>query len=549
MKKKTNKMIVVFLMMGMVLSPGHVSIPANAASGVSLASQSTSVKEGQSRKVKIKANGYIIKKVIAKSKNKTIALASASKSSVEILGQEIGSTKVIVTIKASKNGKTRVFKKNISVSVKSGASKGKVLNIYTWNEEFMERFREYYSGYDDDTYKIGDVAVRFIMNVNEGSNYQDRLDEALDRQNSASAFNKVDMFMAESDYVNKYISADEDVAIPVSELGITSDDMSQMFDYTKQAATDENGVLRGLSWQAYPSGMIYRRSLAKKYFGTDDPDVIQDKVSNWDKFKEACETIKTESKGKDYMLATAFDLRKAFTSNDSTKIVNDGKLSLTTGLSRWADTMQEYINAGYIMYPKKELWSEDWSLQMNKNKGRVFAYFGPSWFIDFTMSAASGARWNGDGSYAHKDGKDSYGDWAVCKGPQSFDWGGTYLIAAKGTDNKELVGDIIREMTCDKEVLYRIATEKLDFVNNKTVCDWLSDEGRTCGLLSGQDMISVLKDAGDSISITNGTPYDQYGYQKAEQCIAEFLWGKHTKEEAIAKWKKQMKKMFPNLDV
>ena len=70
-----------------------------------------------------------------------------------------------------------------------------------------------------------------------------------------------------------------------------------MYDYTKQAATDEEGTLRGVSWQACAAGMIYRRSLAKEYFGTDDPDAIQEQVSDWDKFEAACKTIKEKSKG------------------------------------------------------------------------------------------------------------------------------------------------------------------------------------------------------------------------------------------------------------
>ena len=79
---------------------------------------------------------------------------------------------------------------------------GKVLNIYVWNTEFKERFEKYYPDYKDG--KIGDVTVKFTQNANEGSNYQDKLDDALKKQESADADDKVDIFLCEMDYVNKY---------------------------------------------------------------------------------------------------------------------------------------------------------------------------------------------------------------------------------------------------------------------------------------------------------------------------------------------------------
>lgn len=101
---------------------------------------------------------------------------------------------------------------------------GKVLNIYVWNDEFSSRFEKYYPDYDKSTKSIGDVKVNFIQNANEGNNYQDKLDAALKAQDSASADDKVDMFLCEMDYVNKYTNTDK--ALDVKALGLTDEDMS-----------------------------------------------------------------------------------------------------------------------------------------------------------------------------------------------------------------------------------------------------------------------------------------------------------------------------------
>jgi hypothetical protein len=39
------------------------------------------------------------------------------------------------------------------------------------------------------------------------------------------------------------------------------------------------------------------------------------------------------------------------------------------------------------------------------------------------------------------------GGWGAAQGPQGFFWGGTWICAAQGTDNANLVKDIMLKMT------------------------------------------------------------------------------------------------------
>ena len=96
-----------------------------------------------------------------------------------------------------------------------------------------------------------------MTNTNEGGVYQKKLDAALKKQDSASADDKIDMFLCEMDYVNKYTNTD--MALDIKSLGLTDDDLSQMYDYTKQAATKSDGTLRAVSWQGCPGGFFYRK--------------------------------------------------------------------------------------------------------------------------------------------------------------------------------------------------------------------------------------------------------------------------------------------------
>lgn len=417
---------------------------------------------------------------------------------------------------------------------------GKVLNIYVWNTEFSERFEKYYPDYDKSSKSIGDVKVNFIQNKNEGNNYQDKLDEALKKQDSAEADDKVDMFLCEMDYVNKYTNTD--FAVDVKSLGLTDEDMSQMYGYTKQAASDASGVLRGVSWQGCPGGFVYRRTYAKEIFGTDDPEKIQEEVADWDKFTAAAEKVKEKSKGKITMLSGFDDALRVYSNNVSKKWVSDDKkLQMDPAIETWIDQTKEYTDKGYNQ--KTSLWAKDWGAGMGKD-GNVFGYFMPAWGINFSMAENSGAKKNEDGSFTPGG---SYGDWAVVTGPQSFNWGGSFLCGAKGTDNAALVKDIMLKLCCDQEIMYNISKDTLDFVNNKAANDKLEADGVTGDFVGGQSLVSVLKDAADKIDCSNVSPYDQGCMENLMKAMKDYYNGKASKDDAIAKWKELTLKQYPAL--
>ena len=74
----------------------------------------------------------------------------------------------------------------------------------------------------------------------------------------------------------KYTKSD-DVLDVINEIGLTEADLSNQYQYTKDIASVD-GKLKAVSWQATPGLFAYRRSIAKKVLGTDDPEAVQEKV-------------------------------------------------------------------------------------------------------------------------------------------------------------------------------------------------------------------------------------------------------------------------------
>ena len=144
------------------------------------------------------------------------------------------------------------------------SEEGKVFNIYAWNEEFKGFFEKYY------TVPEG-VTVNWIITPSADGAYQDKLDEALLNQENASADDKVDLFLAEADYILKYTQSP--VTQDITALGVT--DFSNTYAYTVQAASDASGVVKGVSFQCCPAALIYRRSIAKDVLGTSTPEACK----------------------------------------------------------------------------------------------------------------------------------------------------------------------------------------------------------------------------------------------------------------------------------
>ena len=311
---------------------------------------------------------------------------------------------------------------------------GKVLNIRVWNEEFKSRMTDHYPGYkkvSDTEGKIGDVTVKWTITPSDDNAYQNALDEALKKQDSASADDKIDLFLVEADYALKYVDTDYTLDV-VNDLGVSKDALANQYKYTQDIVTNSKGALKGASWQACPAGMIYRRDIAKKVFKTDDPEKIQELFKDWDSFKAASKKLKDAG----YLTtASVNDTYRVFSNNVTSKWVENKKINVDENIKAWVDMSKEMVDNGETT--THELWGSDWSEGFMKS-GNVFAYFGPAWFIDFSMGYKDGVAL--DGSVV-KDG-----GWALTTGPQSFYWGGTWICGANGTDNKSLVKDIIEKI-------------------------------------------------------------------------------------------------------
>ena len=413
----------------------------------------------------------------------------------------------------------------------SADEQGKVFNIYCWNEEFKTRITDHYADYEEvdaTTGKIGDITVKWNITPSDDNAYQNNLDATLLKQADAAADDKIDMFLVEADYALKYV--DSDYTMPIKDLGITDDDLSKQYQYTKDVVTDSDGVLKGLSWQGCPGVLFYNRAAAKEVFGTDDPSEVQKYVKDWDTFNDTAATLKDAGYS---IMSTVNDSYRVYSNNVSSPWVVDGKINIDDNIMNWVDDSKELVDAGETN--TYELWSDDWSKGFYPD-GKVFCYFGPAWLVNFSMAADT------EGSIGYEGG------WGATEGPQGFFWGGTWICAAEGTDNADLIKDIMLTMTTDDTVMKEIVVDDDDFVNNQDVMNEMAeDTSYSSKILGGQNPIGIYCAGVENLDLSNLSAYDQGCNEEFQNAMKNYFEGSATKDEALDLFYKAVVEKYPEL--
>nr|WP_253940796.1 carbohydrate ABC transporter substrate-binding protein [Fundicoccus ignavus] len=418
------------------------------------------------------------------------------------------------------------------------AEEGKVINIYSWNTEFRDRVVAVYSKVEstsDDgtitTLKDG-TEIHWIINPNQDGVYQQKLDEALLKQMDATGDDLVDIFLSETDYVNKYVDEVVDVTIPLVDLGIDVEkDLADQFEFSRTTPSDQSGVQRGSTWQGAPGLLVYRRDIALEVFGTDDPEEIAKKTENWDVLKESAEALKEKGYYVFSSYADTFRLygnaiEQSWVEPDSTVIKVDQKII------DWVTDSKEWLEAGYFDETVKGQWNDDWNKAMG-SQSKTFGFLFPAWGIDFVLKP----NWDG-----------AEGSWAVTTPPQEYNWGGSYIHAATGSDNLEYAKDIILELTANKENLLNISREYLDFTNTMSGMKEVSeDDTFSHEFLAGQNPFTYFTPVAENIKVAPLSAYDQACVELIQNAFGDYFQGQVTFEQAKENFEIAVKERHPEI--
>ena len=223
-----------------------------------------------------------------------------------------------------------------------------------------------------------------------------------------------------------------------------------------------------------------------------------------------------------------------FSNNGTAPLVNDkNEVVLDDSIKAWQAQAKNFSDNDYTL--TCDIWSDECTAQMFAD-GKTMCYFGPAWYFNFCMGNAQDPD------------KGCYGDWAICQGPQAHFWGGTWLLAATGSDNPTMVADIMNTFINDEEVCSNLIKHDAQFTNNQAVnTKFAEDPEYGNAFLGGQNDVAVFVELAKNIKFENKTIYDQLLTEGLQQYWREYCDGAVTEDEAMANYYKYIGERYPEL--
>ena len=309
-----------------------------------------------------------------------------------------------------------------------------------------------------------------------------------------------DLFVLEADFILDYINND-DYSAPLSDLGFTEADFDGCYEYTVAVGTNDNGVLKGATWQSTPGAYVYRYDLAEKLLGVKTNEEMQAKMKDWDTVLKTAEELKTASDGKTALYDSLGGLWQVYSYNRSSAWADaDDKLVIDDYCKTYADIAKTMWDNGYVSTVNQ--WGEGW-LNQAANES-VLGYTFTTWCLGAGAQLESAA-----GGVTREDGKDDvinnpdlYNKFDIIAGPSGYAWGGSWLALSPKCDNGTLAKAFIEHFTINEETMESYALFKGEFVNNPTVMEKVSKNEKSNNPMLRTNPWSILFPAAENIDMT-----------------------------------------------
>jgi len=393
----------------------------------------------------------------------------------------------------------------------SGCSKQDGLVVWSFTDELENMTKNYYMK------AFPDVKINYSLTPSD--QFENKLDPVLQSGRGAP-----DIFALESAFVRKYVESGQLLDI----TDVYERNKDKLLKYTVEVGT-YNGKVYGMSWQACPGAFFYRRSLAKQYLGTDDPNVVQNYFSDLDTFLRTAELLKSRSNGKCLVVSSRGDLYNVFLGSRSSPWVVNNRLNIDPN-------MEKYLDIGKIIHDNRYdarvgQWSEGWFAGMkgelkdeNGNPLEAFGIFLPTWGLHYVLKT---------------NAPNTSGDWAMIAGPAPYRWGGTWIGAWKGTKNPSQAKQYIEYLTTSDEFLEAWARDTGDVVSNLNVMNKIKDNFSEA-FLGGQNHYAPFVQMAMSVDgkLTQGTDQAIEGLFQEE--ATAYVNGEKSKAQALADFRAQV---------
>ncbi len=329
-----------------------------------------------------------------------------------------------------------------------------------------------------------------------------------------------DVILLSPDNLGKFLDSGKLADLIVSGL---EPNPERYYSYAYNMGFDSSNVLRAMCWQADPTLFFYRRSIAKYYFGTDEPAEIEKKLSTTDSFMETARALKDSSGGKTKIVAGTQDLLNVYLSADTNGWTDDlGSLII-------GSTAESFLDLAAQMEKEDLTWgaeqySQAWLSGISDGQS-VFGYFTSGIGLDSILKKACGGSVSGEGTF---------GDWAAVPGFSGCNLGGCWMAMSETSTHKDEALYFISYFTCETEAMKKYFLASGDFCANSIVSEQIQyDPQFTESFLGGQNYYSLLTESAERIPVKKIGKYDSMINAAFSDCVQAYSQEYKSREQAI----------------
>jgi ABC-type glycerol-3-phosphate transport system substrate-binding protein len=285
-----------------------------------------------------------------------------------------------------------------------------------------------------------------------------------------------------------------------------------------------------MSWQACPGAIFYRRSLARKYLGTDDPAIVQTYFQDFSRFMQTAAVLYKRSAGTCVIVSSRNELILPFLHARTQSWVVNGRLVIDPAAIQTMEIIKTLFDNNYVPRNVSQ-WSDGWFAGMRdelrtdrREPVEVFSYFLPTWGLHYVLKP--NARYTA-------------GDWAMIQGPVAWRWGGTWLAARRDTPNAAAARELIRYLTTDADFQREYALVSGDLVTNMDAVNRISSQFSE-PFLGGQNHYAMFAEIARNVSglLEQSTDSIIEGY--FQEAITAYILGEKSREQAIADFRRSV---------
>lgn len=305
--------------------------------------------------------------------------------------------------------------------------------------------------------------------------------------------------------------------------------LSEQYDYIQELSKNKEGKLVGLTNQATPAGFYYRRSIAQKVFGTDDPADITKKLKDWPTIMETGKEV--YEKAGVHLFPSIDDIVRIQSNTSPEPWISDGKFVINENVKSVFTIAKEASESNVA--GKLDMWGPEWSDNLN-TADESMGLFIATWLMAYNIKA---------------DAPDTKGDWGFAEMVAPQFYGGSFFAMPEGAKNKAQAFEYIKTVTGDHEFLNFFSEDIGDFSSNKVVNEELAKVKTEDEWWGGQNITQAFSDVAATANARAMYDYQGDAIYAVTEAVKEYIYNGKTLDEAIEVIKEIFAADVPSVEV